>query len=169
MLAIYRSLLRLYPTAYFREYAGEMTWVFAQAQTEVREKALPVRALFCFREITGLVAGALRQRLFGPNWNLSRRFSMRPEFRFPRSTVFLMCVILAGVIWAIEKAKVIQMKYGPAATVAVWDPLPWSLLLALGLVLAAVAAAWGVLFALRQTGMHRLGNVQTWTEQHELR
>ena len=92
---------------------------------------------------------------------------MRPEYRFPRSTVFLMCVILAGVVGAIDKAKtIVHMKSGlPVGTTAVWYPMLWSLLFALALVLAAVAVGWGILFALRRTGMHRLGNVQTWPMQ----
>jgi hypothetical protein len=165
MLAIYRSLLRLYPAAYYREYGPEMVLVFAQAHSDTQARSLKTRASFYFREGTGLVAGALRQRLFGPSWNLPRRFNMRPEFRFPRSTVFLMCVILAGVVWAIEKAKVIQMKYGPAETMAVWDSLPWWLLYVFAFALVSVAVVWAILFALRRTGMHRLGNVQTWPEQ----
>ena len=92
---------------------------------------------------------------------------MRPQFRFPRSTVFLMCVILAGVVLAIDKAKqIVQMKQGhPLGTVAAWDPMLGSLLFALALVLIAVAAAWGVLFALHRTGMHRLSNVTTSVDQ----
>ena len=92
---------------------------------------------------------------------------MRPGFRFPRSTVFLMCVILAGVVLAIDKAKtVVRMKDGlPPGTMAVWDPMLWSVLFALLLVVAAVAAVWAILYALRRTGMQRLDNIQTWPEQ----
>jgi hypothetical protein len=169
MLVLYRSLLRLYPAAYLREYGGEMTLVFAQAQTDAREKTLRARVSFCWREVTGLLAGALRQRVFGPHHcGGIRRFGMRPEFRFPRSTVFLMSVILAGVVLAIDKANtVVQMKEGlPAGTVEAWYPMLWGLLCALALVVAAVAVGWGILFALRQTGMHRLGNVETWPQRH---
>lgn len=86
---------------------------------------------------------------------------MRSEFRFPRSMVLLMCVILAGVALAIEKAKdVVHMKEGlPLGTMAVWDPMLVSLLLTLGLVLALSGGIWGILFALRRSGMHRLSDV----------
>ena len=92
---------------------------------------------------------------------------MRPGFRFPRSTVFLMCVILAGVVLAIEKAKtVVEMKEGFASGASgTLDPMLWSVLFAMAIVFAAVAAVWGVLFALHRTGMHRLGDVQTWPDQ----
>lgn len=161
MLVLYRNLLRLYPAEFFREYAGEMTLVFSQAQENARAKNFMARITFCLREVSGTLIGALRQRLFGPNWNLSRRFNMRPEFRFPRSTVFLMCVILAGVVLAIDKAlNIVQMKEGlPPGTVSAWDPMVWALLFALALVLTAVASVWGILFALRRTGMHRLADL----------
>jgi hypothetical protein len=167
MLVLYRSLLRLYPAAYFREYGGEMTQVFAQAEAEMREKTRRARVSFCFREVTGLVVGAVGQR-FCPagDWNM-RRFDMRPEFRFPRSTVVLMWVILAAVVLAIDKAKtIVNMKKGfPLEIRTVWNLLPWWLLFALLLVLAAVAVGWGILFALRQTGMHRLERLETWPER----
>ena len=163
MLALYRSLLRLYPTAYLREYGEEMNQVFAQAQADTREKTLAARVSFCFREVTGLLVGAVRQRVCGPrDSNDMRRFDMRPEFRFPRSTLVLMCVILVGVVLAIDKAKaIVRTKEGlPPAVTAVWDSLPW-LLFAPLLVLAASALGWGILFALGRTGMHRLENLET--------
>jgi len=95
---------------------------------------------------------------------------MQPQFRFPRSIVFLMCVILAGLVLAIHKAQnVVQMKESlPPATATAWGPMLWGLLFVLALILTAVAAAaaWGVLFALRRTGMHRLDGMQTWAEHH---
>ena len=89
---------------------------------------------------------------------------MRPEFRFPRSTVFLMWVILAGVVLAIHKAKaVVAMNEGlRMGTVAIWDPLFW--LTPLAIVLAIVAAVWGVLFATKRTGMQRLSQIEIPTD-----
>src|SRR2546423_8112212 len=129
--------------------------------------ALAAKISFYGRDFCGLVSGAVRahfDRLFGPaipSW----RIYMQPHFRFPRSTVFLMWVILAGVLLTIEKAKTIQVKYGPGEIMAVWNSLPWFLFLFPAVPLPAVAAVWGLLFALRRTGMHRLGRVQTWPEQ----
>jgi hypothetical protein len=78
-----------------------------------------------------------------------------------------MCVILAGVVLAIDKAKdIVRMKDGlPPGTMTVWDPMLWSVLFALLLVIGMVAAVWGILFALRRTGMQRLDNIETWPEQ----
>jgi hypothetical protein len=172
MLRIYQGLLRLYPVSYRLEFEDEMAWVFAQARADL-DCSLFGRVYFYAREFSGLVCGAGQshlRHLFGfHEWLPFKRWNMRPEFRFPRSTVFLMCVILAGVVLAIEKAKtVVRLKDGlPPGTTTVWDPMLWSMLWGLLLVIVMVAAAgvWGILFALRRTGMQRLDNIQTWPEQ----
>jgi len=91
---------------------------------------------------------------------------MRPEFRFPRSTISLMLVILVGVVLTIQKAKTIQVKYGAdSSIVPVWSTLPQSLMVMFIAVCAVALAGWAILFALRRSGVHRLANVQTWPEQ----
>ncbi|HKW17684.1 MAG TPA: hypothetical protein VJO35_09270 [Terriglobales bacterium] len=141
-----------------------MTWVFGQANEDVRRKKLRLRASFFVREISGLIAGALRQRLFGDtDWNSLRRCNMRPEFRFPRSTIFLMWVILAGVLLAIAEAKEIALPYGPTETRSVWNMLPWFIVMSGLLVCSAGAAVWGVLFALKRTGMHRISELEPYS------
>src|SRR2546428_12448355 len=115
MLSVYRSLLYLYPADYRREFGDEMSCVFLQAEADVAGHALLRRASFRMREVSGLLSGAVQghlRRLFGfHEWHPFRRLNMRPQFRFPRSTVFLMCVILAGVVLAIDKAmNIVQMK-----------------------------------------------------------
>jgi hypothetical protein len=163
---VYCWLLRLYPVSYRDEFGDEMTSVFHAAQSEATLAAAS-KLSFYRREFFGILSGALRAHfdsLFGPTVPF-RRFYMQPQFRFPRSTVFLMCVILAGVILAIQKAKiVVQMKEGlPLDTVAAWHPLFW--LYPFAMVLAVVGAIWGILFALRRTGMHRLDRMRVWPDQ----
>lgn len=170
MLALYRCLLRLYPAAYRREFGEEMTSVYHQVHDDIRSKNLITGASFCAREIPGLVAGALHEHfrsITGSyDWIPLRRFDMRPEFRFPRSTVFLMLVSLAGVVLSLEKARSVQVKYGAGATLmSVWPALPWALVLMLLILSATVAITWGILFALQRTGVHRLANLQPWSEQ----
>jgi hypothetical protein len=168
LLTVYRSLLCLYPERYRDEFGEEMISVFREARTD-SSPALIAKITFYWREFGGLVSGALHahfERWLGPTV-LFPRLYMQPQFRFPRSTVFLMCVILAGVVLAINKAAdVVQLKAGlPRSTNATWEPMLGALLLTVAVVLAAVAAGWGVLFATRRTGMHRLEGVQTWPER----
>lgn len=161
VLTAYRWLLSLYPESYRDEFGEEMTSVFCDARSAL-PPALAAATSFYRREFFGLLSGGVRARLnslFGPVIPF-RRLDMQPQFRFPRSTVFLMLVILAGVLLAIEKAKTVQVKYGPDEVMVVWNSLPWFLLLFPVMAYAAVAAAWGLLFVLGRTGMHRLDAVQ---------
>lgn len=164
-LTVYRWLLCLYPGSYREEFGAEMTSVFRDAGNEV-PPALIAKINFYQREFCGLLSGSLLahlDRLFGPAIPFPR-FYMQRQFRFPRSTVFLMFGILAGVVLAIREARnVAQMTERlPPATATAWGAMPWGLLFVLALVLAALAAAaaWGFLFALRRSGVHRLENVQ---------
>lgn len=165
MVRVYRSLLYLYPPAYRREFAAEMTAVFLDAQRSLDARPFDARVTFCAREFTGLVAGAIRQHLEifigSPE---SRRFDMRPEFRFPRSAITLMLIILAGVILTIEKCAEVTMQYsGPVITM--WSTF-WSfVVLAFLLVCVAAVGCWGILYAIKRSGLHRLNNVQTWPDQ----
>lgn len=160
MLRLYQRLLCLYPAAYRNEFGPEMTSVFVQARQDMREQSLRTRAFFYVRETGGLLLGAARSHLgcaSRDGWTPFRRFNMHRQFRFPRSTVFLMCVILAGVTFAIEKAQHIQAdRTGAQLRTETAAPLVLTFII----VYIAAAAAWGILFALRRTGMHRLDKVQ---------
>jgi hypothetical protein len=163
--ALYEGLLHLYPRAYRQQFGDEMIAVFRDADADVHEKGRFATVKFCLREIGGLFRGALAEHarsIFGgcvPFPLSSRRFDMRPEFRFPRSTVFLMSIIFAGVILAMEKADAIQVKYAAGAD-SIWPSLPWFLGLTLLFTCATVMVIWGILFALGRTGLHRLAKIQ---------
>lgn len=163
MLALFRCLLCLYPADFRREYHEEMTSVFRQAYDVSKTSNLLAHVSFCSRESAGLLLGALRERahsIFGFNeWIPSRRFDMRLEFRFPRSTVFLMVLIFAGVVLTISKASGIELKYGSSS--AVWPSLVLTLATVVSLALASAVFIWGILFALQRTGVHRLADLQT--------
>jgi hypothetical protein len=108
LLTAYRSLLCLYPERYRNEFGEEMIAVFRESRTDVSPGFI-AKITFHEREFRGLLAGALRahfERLFGPAV-LFPRLYMQPQFRFPRSTVFLMCVILAGVVWQSTKPRML--------------------------------------------------------------
>ena len=163
MIRLYRWLLYLYPSHYRREYADEMCAVFREAQADVGAGNLAARISFRVRETWGLLAGAAQEhfRMICGNGRMVSytRCDMRPEFRFPRSTVFLMSIIFAGVVLALEKADKIQVKYRAGAG-SIWPSLPRFLGLTFLLTCALGVAVWGILFALKRTGTHRLANLQ---------
>jgi hypothetical protein len=82
---------------------------------------------------------------------------MQPQFRFPRSTVFLMLVIFAGVLLTIAKAASVA---GDKSGVAwqFWVPVLVFMLLT---TCTAAAVVWGILHVLRRSGVHRLENLQS--------
>ena len=160
MRRLYRSLLVLYPAPYRCEFADEMTYVFLQAEADTSSHSMRRRGAFYLREIVGLMFGALHTHicsLLGVNdWNPFRRFNMHPQFRFPRSTVFLMCVILAGVTFAIQKAQHVQ---ATLTGMPVRNQTALPLLVTFAVVYAAAAAVWAILFALNRSGTHRLSSL----------
>src|ERR1700687_2499570 len=102
MLSLCRSLLRLYPSGYRDQYGEEMMAVLLEVQAEIRKKGWFGRIVSYAREAGGLLSGALREQArtiaysHGCRMYSLRRFSMRSEFRFPKATVTLMAIILAG-------------------------------------------------------------------------
>lgn len=163
MLTVYRWLLCLYPGRYRDEFGEEMTTVFRDARSQLPPApALAAKISFYRREFFGLLAGALRAHfhaLFGPAISF-RRFNMQPQFRFPRSTVFLMLLIMAGLVLAIAKTSSVA-----GGTLGVTGRTLLSLLVFMLLSMSAAAAlVWGILHALRRSGVHRLENVQSWID-----
>ncbi len=155
MITVYCWLLWLYPGRYRHEFGEEMTSVFGKARSEL--SALPAKISFYGREFCGLLSGALCahfDRLFGPAIPF-RRLNMQSQFRFPRSTVFLMLVIFAGIVLTIAKASSIA---GDTSG-SVWPSLvSVMVLMLLGMCTAAVVVV-GILHSLRRGGIHRLENL----------
>ena len=159
VLTVYCWLLCLYPESYRDQFGEEMTCVFRDARSAV-PPALTAKASFYGRELFGLLSGALWAH-FDRMFSLGipfRRFDMQPQFRFPRSTVFLMLVIFAGVLLAIAKAgSVAGDTLGSA-----WPSLVSVLVFMLLSMCAAAEVVLGILHTLRRSGVHRLENVQSW-------
>jgi hypothetical protein len=156
-LTVYYWLLCLYPGSYRQEFGAEMTFVFREARSAL-PPALAVRISFYRREFCGLLAGALcahYDRLFGPGIPF-RRFDMQRQFRFPRSTVFLMLVIFAGTVLTISKAS----RIAGATPGSVWPSFVPFVALMLLTMCTAAAVVVGILHALRRSGVYRLENVQ---------
>ena len=176
MLALYQSLLRLYPAPYRRQFAEEMIAVFRDVDADAHKRGSLITAKLYIREIGGLFRGAVTEhtrRILGSHAAFplsSRRFTMRPGFRFPKATAFLMTVILAGVVLAIQRADAIRASVSDvdAPLVSIQPAhqtfLPTFALMFLGVYLAG-ALGWVVLFALRRSGVHRLSEVSARMEQ----
>jgi hypothetical protein len=172
MLTACRYLLYLYPEAYRKEFGAEMLAVLCDRQAEGRAKGFTQKWMIFSRELGGLFWGALQEQaravdgfpslqMLLPNW----RLNMKPEFRFPKATAVLMPVILAAVVMTIEKAKAIQAAASNATPPVMPIPIErYTLLPAIGWLLvlgcAAGAVGWGILFAFRRSGMHRLSGLE---------
>jgi hypothetical protein len=175
MPVLLRSLLFLYPATYRGEFADEMLTVLTDRQADLEDRLLP-HVLFFARESAGLLLGALQEHLrntCGPQEFLipERRPTMRSEFRFPKSTVTLMLVILAAVVYTIEKAKSLQSVL-PSSSPALGPIEPAhvavvpSFFVGLALILSCAALGWLLVFALRRSGLHRLSNLDTSVGHH---
>lgn len=176
MLRLYQSLLHLYPSPYREQFADEMIAVFREVDADARKKGSIVTGKLYLREIVGLFRGAIAEharRILGSNIPLplsSRRLTMRPGFRFPKATAFLMTVILAGVVLAIQKANAIRASVRdvnpPVVTIQPTHQtfLPTFALMFLGVYIAG-ALGWLVLFALRRSGVHRLSEMSSTSER----
>jgi hypothetical protein len=162
VLALYVSLLRLYPGPYRRQFAEEMIAVFRGVEADARNKGKVGTARLYFRELNGLFRGAIAEHtrcIFGRNVPCQlpqRRFTVHSGFRFPKSTAFLMAAILAGVVLAIQKADAIRASVTIRPTQL--TSLPTMALMFLGVYVAG-ALGWVVLFALRRSGVHRLSDM----------
>ena len=170
MNSIYQRLLWLYPARHRREFGGEMCSVFQDVSVEIAGQGTIVRARFLVRELSGLLSGAAREHLrglavFDVGGLLStRRFDMRNEFRFPKSTAILMTIILLGILVAIQKGENIAYSLPRVSQpIAPVHPVHSGLLPPIPLFLAAFYAAgllgWAILFAMRRSGLHRLDNI----------
>ncbi len=169
MPTAYQHLLRLYPKTYRLRFGDEMSAVFEDVRSELNHEGAIARIAFFIREIAGLINGALREHLravFGVHQGLlipARRFTMRNEFRFPKSTAVLMMIILAGIVLALEKARMIQASYSVGNPAVPMESSHFTFFPTLALLLAIFYAAglvgWAILFALRRSGIHRLANI----------
>lgn len=171
MLAVYRTLLRLYPAEHRQLFGEEMLAVLVEERDENAKRKLLARGRLVTRETAGLLRGALRERfrVFTTIQDelsfVTGRFAMRNGFRFPKTTIVFMALILACVMSAIQRGEDIA-----ASVPNVNPPLPLhiqpvhSILLG-GLPLffaffyAAGLIGWAILFALRRSGVHRLADM----------
>src|SRR3954447_7203760 len=171
MLTVYRRLLRLYPAEYRRLFGEEMMAVFSEQSDEIAKTTIAVRGRLFAREVAGLVNGALRERfrvLLDIQDELSfvtGRLSMRNGFRFPKTTIVFMALILGGVLTAIKRGEDIATSVptiDPPLPVHI-QPVHSILLGGMPLLFAFFYAAgligWAIMFALRRSGVPRLAEI----------
>ena len=122
MRAVYRTLVRLYPAEHRQIFGGEMLTVLAEEGFEASNRRLTARIRLFAREASGLLVGAAREHFrvlveSQPGLSLrtlslrTGRFEMRNGFRFPKSTIVFMTLILAGVILAIKRGEDIALAF----------------------------------------------------------
>jgi hypothetical protein len=173
----FRSLLYLYPAAFREEYGEEMMTVLSAVKLEIQRKGSLARAFWYAHEAGGLVCGAMQEHsrsLFAPERFPTfpqRRLTMRSEFRFPKATVTLMTIILAAVMYTIEKAKAISESIPQAnPPVGPIQPEQFTIVTTFLVVMAGVCGAaalvWAVLFALKRSGTQRLADLNPSAGQH---
>ena len=166
---LYQTLLLLYPAEHRAMLGEEMDAVFGELRADVLRKKRILRTGFWIREITGLLSGALAAhlRMTAPDgaFAFPWRFSMRNGFRFPKSTIVFMAMILGGILIAIKKGQDIASSVpdvNPPLAVHI-QPTHSILLGGMPLFFAFFYAAgligWAILFAMRRSGVHRLDQI----------
>jgi len=171
MLALYRVMLHLYPAPYRCEFGDEMMGVLLEVQAENQRKGAFAMLASGVHESGGLFYGAMREHFYSitgsydnGTFSFKRRFAMRSEFRFPKATVGLMTIILGAVMFTIEKARDISMSV-PHANPQVGPIRPEQFAIVQVLVailiwaIASGAIGWGILYALRRSGIQQLSEM----------
>lgn len=169
MLAVYRTLVRLYPAEHREIFGGEMLRVLAEEGSAASKQSVTARLRVFAREACGLMLGAAWEHLRmlveiqGGLFVRTGRFQMRNGFRFPKSTIIFMTLILAGVILAIKRGEDIAASFprvNPQASpiqLAHSTVPPIAIFVVLFYVFGLVGGA--ILFALRRSGVGRLSGV----------
>jgi hypothetical protein len=154
MPGIYQHLLRLYPVNHRDDFGEEMTGVFDELRADAIASGVLPQVRFYVRESVGLLVGAVHER-----WRefISRRLSMRTDFRFPKATWILMTIILAGVALAIEKGEAISASLSRVNPVAGPSYQPGQHALLSGIALSFLVIyglgllAWAAAFVFRRS------------------
>ena len=91
---------------------------------------------------------------------------MESRFRFPRATLVLMLLSLLGVVLSLGEARIVEMRYGNSVGMPPeWPMLLWIFGRLFLIALAAATVVWGIFFALRRSGIHRLEELKPWQQQ----
>ena len=122
MLRLYRVLLRLFPAHFEWEFGEEMAGIFCELYRGHHAEGVAARVRFSLREVSGLLAGAMREQFYQRDRNLSGG-AMR-SFRFPRWTIIMMILIFCAVNTAIEKGRLAVVELSGRHGTSHWWNLP---------------------------------------------
>ena len=87
------------------------------------------------------------------------------SFRFSRSAILLMLATFLTILAAISLAAEMARNAGPNLPAMWWSKLPGMFVMVFLPFWGIGALGYGVLFALRRTGVHRFSNIETWPER----
>jgi len=147
MLALYRVLLRLYPMRFVTEFGEEMLSVACELYRGCRAKGNIARMSFGLREVSGLLAGALREQVYKQDRKPSGG-TMR-SYRFPRWTIVMMILIFCAVNTAIEMGRQASVQLSGGHAIPHWWTLPGVFLAVFALLGGVGFIGFGVLRVLR--------------------
>jgi hypothetical protein len=150
-----------------RTVAGHLeTFLGRRAEQDQPAPGLVERQVRSFLECGVLARGDSSACAAGARGTSGPSPSHAKEFRFPRSTILLMLLILVGVVLAIGKRMSVQLEYAADANaLPPWSMLPGLYLMPFVLMCVFGVAGYAILVALRQSGSHRLSSVRTWPER----
>ena len=83
-------------------------------------------------------------------------------FRFPRSAIFLMLLILFSVLYAIEETKNVSQAAGDSHFETDWPGLFALIVAAVAIISSIALLGYIVLCALHQSGAQRFPNLRPW-------
>lgn len=159
MIRLYRWLLFLYPADYRAIFAAEMTKVFDEARAVAWKRGVWQRATFCLRELTGLVwTGSYAHMRIHSGWADRVKGLSQGRAAVPR-----LIIILAAIVAAIEMLKLIVLR-GHYTQSTLRNEVLLAIVAGLTVVFGG-AAGWTVAFLFRRTGLHRIANIETKSEQ----
>ena len=179
MTALYRCLLKLYPSTHRYKFADEMLDVFTEAEAEARCASIRSRAGFYFREFSGLVSGVLREQFCAADvcergdLKMGGIMIRQTRCRFPRSSIVMMTVVFVIVLGMIAKIQGVSHFYGKVISGELpHQPLQWPSYyglisgIAVVFLLAWVAglAVWAIAYAMRRTAAQQLGDFEAWPQ-----
>jgi hypothetical protein len=122
MLRLYRVLLWLYPARFVGQFGEEMTAVLGELYRGCRAEGIAAKVRFGLREVSGLLAGAMRERFYKRD-RIPSGGTMR-LFRFSRWIIVMMVLMFIAVNTAIEKGRLASVVLSGGQDTSRWWTIP---------------------------------------------